>query len=1204
MRQADPLTSGLPKMSTCNEFVEHAWKPGSCKNCFCSQSDHQLQQSSSTVQPGASSLALRPRRGPPEEEGCSSTPCTKPTIAVKPTMITESSDAWAGTDAGSEASQVLWRPTPSKLSIPEAGDSPRTFSSSSLGPPSLTTGSQLALPSLARPGNKDRGGLEDSATPPCQESPPPAHQNFHQKLAAFLERAGGSTTARSGVLPAASTGKELQSSAGSDLRGEHCSVADWCLPGTLGPRCGYRQAGAAPPSVQETTSPREEGWASSRERCCQDPPENSCPFTLAQKKLPQALEAADLADGSSSPPARHTDDDYCSLSRQPELRRPQGSGPYRGSPSKSPGSPTQPPESSPSEPIYAEVTKRKKPCPASFDLPGTGKQAGHNPGHDPAGGSWGQGGSRPADVAPQVAAKVTIVAAHMEDDQRTIYLRSPDSAVGVQWPCGHSGPGPEGAAIGILETSPREQPLHSRLPGLRGEDPGRRGPAVPPKVCKGSPDVSLLAQLKDGSWSQPAAPGPTDTLSSSSSSSSCSSSRCLMPAQPSSWDQRRPRFQVGARNYQGRIEEEEGEGELNSGPSSPGMAQDMEPPSCGQRPRAESVSEQPGRAEGAAGPGLSKSASFAFEFPKDSSETEKFSPPPPPPKSRHLLRMNKSSPDLEQASHGSAGSLGPPVFSRIHAHFTAGSTDSLTSDSQTCSEGGLSCEPAPCPSPGHPSENGSPHGPLQPPPLPQKKTVSRAASSPDGLFLGQGSPGRRTASPRLNPSHSETSLCSPEDSRFPGPGLGARIRNPEAPLQGSPSSSQLSVSSQTSASSTNLLNSITSKEATYTRLSGLYAQSLVRLAARCERHFMGSQGAEPHFSENSWSLFKLTCNKPCCDSGDAVYYCATCSEDPSRPYAVKICKMPVSKGASYCDLSVPVHFNVQQDCGHFVASVPSSMLMSPEEPQDQDCVVVITREVPHQTAADFVRDSASRHWAEPEAYERRVCLLLLQLCQGLESLKEQGITHRALCLENLLLVPCPGASPGAQPLPRLIISNFLQAKQQARGGGTDEQQRRTQARLAPEILAAAQYKKFDEFQTGILIYELLHQPNPFEERAQLQQQDYRAEDLPSVPALSLYSAGLQRLAHRLLEADPIKRLHISEAKRALQCLLWGPRHELLQGTLQNWLHMKRALLMMKLAEKALDDRATVELEDWLCCQYLAASEPGALLQTLRLLQPL
>lgn len=377
--------------------------------------------------------------------------------------------------------------------------------------------------------------------------------------------------------------------------------------------------------------------------------------------------------------------------------------------------------------------------------------------------------------------------------------------------------------------------------------------------------------------------------------------------------------------------------------------------------------------------------------------------------------------------------------------------------------------------------------------------------------------------------------------------------------------------------------------------------------------------------------------------------------------------------ASYCSPSVPVHFNIQQDCGHFVASVPSSMLTSPDVPKDplpaqeQDCVVVITREVPHQTASDFVRDSAGSHQSEPEAYERRICFLLLQLCNGLEHLKEHGVIHGDLCLENLLLVhctaqaspspsaaparprvssapssappsatspapaatsfPCPSATlpasvtpspptaltcqglPSEKHLPRLIISNFLKAT-------TNLQQVKSQVRLAPEIVSASQYSKSDEFQAGILIYELLHQPNPFEVRAQLRaqqrEQGYRQEDLPSLPTLSLYSRGLQQLAHLLLEADPSKRIRISEARRVLQCLLWGPRRELVEqrgiseealcSTLHNWIDMKRALMMMKFAEKAVDRRRGVELEDWLCCQYLAAAEPRALLQSLRLLQ--
>lgn len=438
------------------------------------------------------------------------------------------------------------------------------------------------------------------------------------------------------------------------------------------------------------------------------------------------------------------------------------------------------------------------------------------------------------------------------------------------------------------------------------------------------------------------------------------------------------------------------------------------------------------------------------------------------------------------------------------------------------------------------------------------------------------------------------------------------------------------VSSGSSLQLHNLLSNIDSKEGVYAKLGALYAESLRRLVAKCEDCFMREQKNELHFSENNWSLFKLACNKPCCDSGDAIYYCATCSKDPSTTYAVKICKTQESKvAASYCSPPVPVHFNIQQDCGHFVASVPSSMLLASDvgksvsgdglrpsrTTSEHDCVVVITREVPSQTTADFVRDSVTLHQAKPEMYERRVCFLLLQLCNGLEHLKEHGIIHRDLCLENLLLVPCKPLMSCAKAkddrnLPRLIISNFLKAKQKP--GSGDSKLKKSQARLAPEIVSASQYKKFDEFQTGILIYELLHQPNPFEEKVHLKEQEYSPEDLPSLPSLSIYSRGLQQLAHLLLEADPIKRVRITEAKRMLQCLLWGPRKDLteqplsheeaLHQVLQNWVDMKRALLMMKFAERAVDTERGVELEDWLCCQYLASAEPVSLSHTLKLLQ--
>lgn len=386
--------------------------------------------------------------------------------------------------------------------------------------------------------------------------------------------------------------------------------------------------------------------------------------------------------------------------------------------------------------------------------------------------------------------------------------------------------------------------------------------------------------------------------------------------------------------------------------------------------------------------------------------------------------------------------------------------------------------------------------------------------------------------------------------------------------------------------------------------------------------------------------------------------------------STQICKCPsmeAKQGHLYSlsvQQSIPSHFNLQQDCGHFLACVPQSMLPSdevsvpatpasslpqpstsvPAQQTDPERVVVITPEIPRQTASDFVREWASFHKTQPEVYERRVCFLLLQLCNGLEHLKEHGVTHRDLCLENLLLVPnlrrpskfsqlsnndtsnCSVGADIQRHLPRLLISNFAKAKRRssedAASTSVDPRIKRDHARLAPEILSAAQYRKFDEFQTGILIYELLHQPNPFEVSPALKEQDYRCNDLPPIPSVSLYSAGLQRLAQLLLQPDPIKRIHIQEAKRILQSLLWGPRKDLMEQQLEkhgqgvgfvggsrhegllNWLDVKRALLMMKFAERSLEPERNAELEDWLCCQYFSSAHPLSLCHTAELLYSL
>lgn len=101
-------------MSACTDFVEHIWKPGSCKNCFCPRNFHQLQ-SPSLDQGGGSGLVhdlngirAKAENIALEDDSIISLPYTKPTIAVKPTMInSDSSDVWADGNLSADIPQVM-----------------------------------------------------------------------------------------------------------------------------------------------------------------------------------------------------------------------------------------------------------------------------------------------------------------------------------------------------------------------------------------------------------------------------------------------------------------------------------------------------------------------------------------------------------------------------------------------------------------------------------------------------------------------------------------------------------------------------------------------------------------------------------------------------------------------------------------------------------------------------------------------------------------------------------------------------------------------------------------------------------------------------------------------------------------------------------------------------------------------------------------
>ncbi|XP_029821513.1 uncharacterized protein PEAK3 [Manacus vitellinus] len=301
--------------------------------------------------------------------------------------------------------------------------------------------------------------------------------------------------------------------------------------------------------------------------------------------------------------------------------------------------------------------------------------------------------------------------------------------------------------------------------------------------------------------------------------------------------------------------------------------------------------------------------------------------------------------------------------------------------------------------------------------------------------------------------------------------------------------------------------------------------------------------------------------------------------------------------------SLGTHCSIQRPLGRFTDHLPWKLLL-PGNPGEQSqsssrqepacpathpvLQVLICAEVPHQTLADFVKGSQGLHRTSPGHYERLGCLLLLQLCLGLEHLQGQNGGQGDLSPENLLLVQCP-YPPGSQQgkreplglsLPRLLISSFFKAKEKQRPCSTSQEQDWTKGLAAPSAPAA------DELKLGRLIYQILHVDISLEDTL-----GFRSNRLPEIPSLSIYSAGLRRVATLLLHRDPSRRVSIPQARRILQVLLWGPRQELFARSrktlplLQSWVEVKRALLLLRFAENSARAGGRPGLEEWLCCQY-------------------
>ncbi|NXD44792.1 PRAG1 kinase, partial [Copsychus sechellarum] len=400
---------------------------------------------------------------------------------------------------------------------------------------------------------------------------------------------------------------------------------------------------------------------------------------------------------------------------------------------------------------------------------------------------------------------------------------------------------------------------------------------------------------------------------------------------------------------------------------------------------------------------------------------------------------------------------------------------------------------------------------------------------------------------------------------------------------------------------------------------GCHEASLARLSARMQEELVGpeerQQLLQAELAGKRWAELRVLEPQPCCQSGDAWYFRVGFTWEHSQlQLAAKVPKPCCSSLGVQSSLGT--HCSIQRLLGRFTDRLPEELVLpgipgkhsqdpsskEPARPAPQPVLqVLLCAEVPQQTLADFVKGSHALHRTSPGHYERLGCLLLLQLCMGLEHLRGQNVAQGDLCPENLLLVPCPCPSRGQQELPglslpRLLISSFFKVQEKQRPCSSSQEQDWSQALAAPSPPAAA------ELNVGRLIYQILHVDISLESIL-----GFRSKRLPEIPSLSIYSAGLRRLARLLLHRDPQQRVAIEQARAMLQVLLWGPRQQLFARSrrslalLRGWLQVKRALLLLRFAENSAGAGASPGLEEWLCCQYFQGVTEHTLYQVTQVL---
>ncbi|KAK0132866.1 Serine/threonine-protein kinase PINK1, mitochondrial [Merluccius polli] len=204
---------------------------------------------------------------------------------------------------------------------------------------------------------------------------------------------------------------------------------------------------------------------------------------------------------------------------------------------------------------------------------------------------------------------------------------------------------------------------------------------------------------------------------------------------------------------------------------------------------------------------------------------------------------------------------------------------------------------------------------------------------------------------------------------------------------------------------------------------------------------------------------------------------------------------------------------------------------------------------------------------------RQGTLMLLQLLEGVDHLCRQGVAHRDLKSDNVLLELDSDRSP------RLVISDFGCCLAQSdgslqlpfnsvwvnRGGNA--------CLMAPEVATAVpgqdvfiDYSKADAWAVGTISYEIFGEANPFYGAQGLESRSFQEKQLPRLPAA--VPADVQMVVRLLLRTNSEKRPSARVAANILHLSLWGKKALANQGSagmreLVDWLLCQSAMVLLR-----------------------------------------